>query len=237
MSPVDYSLKLCKGKQIASAQGCEITCNHNLLKEKNAENVLYLPNFLPSNQLFVCGFWWFCFLFNITCCATTQKINQFMNKSTCKCCNSNKKCKGISTSRCPFYFGKHGDAESWSNYRIRCCWKSLLKARKKNYQEIQPNFQQTPEIPTVLALIQIHMRMTPREISLGGGCSKRNLSAVNHLHSTETPILTLNYGTSFGRQKEMNYWFHANYFISLRANMPLVSWSFKLLLYKHTSTA
>lgn len=137
-----------------------------------------------------------------------------MNKSTCKCCNNNKKCKGISTNRCPFYFGKHGDAESWSNSRFHCCWKSLLKARKKTNQEIQPNFQQTPEIPTVLALSQIRIRMTPSEISLCGECSKRNLSAVNHLHSTEATILTLNYGASFSWQEEMNYWFHANYFTS-----------------------
>lgn len=168
--------------------------------------------------------------FLITCCATIQKNIQFMNKSTWKCCNNNKKCKGISTNRCPFYFGKHGDAESWSNSRFHCCWKSLLKARKKNYQEIQPNFQQTPEIPTVLALSQIRMRMTPSEISLCGGCSKRNLSAVNHLHSTEVTILTLNYGTSFSRQKEMNYWFHANYFIFQQTKISLVSWSLKLLL-------
>lgn len=168
---------------------------------------------------------------------TLQKVIQFTNKSTCKCYNNNKKCKGISINRGSFYFGKHGDAESWSNSRFHGCWKSLLKTRKKNYQEIQPNFQQSSESPTVLALSQIHMRRTPGEISLCGGCSRRNLSAVNHLHSTEVVILTLNYGILFGRQKEMNPWFHANYFISPQTEMSLVSWSSKLLLDKHTSPA
>lgn len=148
-----------------------------------------------------------------------------------------KNVRGYATNRCPFYFGKHLDAESWSNSRFHFCWKSLLKARKKSYQEIQSRFQQEPEIPTVLALCQVCMWMTPHEISLCGGCSKRNLSAVNHLHSTEATILTQNDGASCSRQKEMNYLFHANDFTCLQTKMSLVSQSFKLLLYRHTTTA
>lgn len=145
--------------------------------------------------------------------------------------------RGYATNRCPFYFGNHLNAESWSNSRFHFCWKSLLKARKKNYQETQSSFQQESEIPTVLALHHVRMWITPHEISLCGGWSKKNLSAVNHLHSTEATILTLNDGPLFSRQKEINYWFNANDFTCLQTKMSLVSWSFKLLLYRHTTTA
>lgn len=150
--------------------------------------------------------------------------------------------RGCAANRCPFYFGKYLNAESWSNSRFHFCWKSLLKARKKKkgrktYQEIQSSFQQEAEIPTVLGLCQIHIWMTPHEISLCGGCSKRNLSVVNHLHSTDATILTLNNGVSFSRQKEMDYWFHANDSTCLETKMPFVSQSFKLLLYRHRTTA
>lgn len=54
MSPVGYSLKLWEGKQIASAQGCEITCNHNLLKKKMQKMYFSCQTFFhPTSFLYV----------------------------------------------------------------------------------------------------------------------------------------------------------------------------------------